>query len=104
MPDAERPWYTIVQGAGRQPQKHLYRENEITSGLRVYAYLRRDLPPDYRINLRWVGDPLGSREVPYDGQIWKADQLIVQESGWSVPLLLAQLRATSAALDPPLEW
>ena len=104
MSEQDRPWYTITRSTSSQPLKHTFTEQELTKAVRMYAYLRRDLAPDYRIDLRWIGDPLGSREMAYEGRIWKEDRLIVQERAWSVRLLLSELRAASAALELPVQW
>lgn len=104
MPIQDRAWYTITEGVDRQPLKHVFLENEIASALHVYRQVRRDLPYGYRIGLCRIVPTRSSSGNQYEGQLWKGGLLLVQASGWSIRLLLAELRARSAELDQPVEW
>lgn len=97
-------WYVIDGYAGGQEQRYVFGEDELRMALPTYGQVRRDLPGGYRIELRWVERGVGSHHEPFDGQIWKGMQPLAQVGGPWLSLLLDQLRAESASLDPPLDW
>jgi hypothetical protein len=97
-------WYTILHSAGMQPLKHLYREEELASALRLYGYVRRDVPPDYRIDLRWAEQGLPPHGERFDGQIWSGQVMVAQRGASRVALLLYHLRQASVELEPGLIW
>lgn len=103
MAAPDRPWYTLTSENTAEALKHLFTDTQLATALRIYRYIRRDLP-NGRVDLRWAEEGLPPHGEPFDGQVWVGDRMVAQQGEKRVAMLLHKLRAASAGLDPPLEW
>ena len=104
MPEQDPQWYTIALSTSLAPLKHLFSEEELTRALRTYGRVRRDFTGGYQVTLYWAGKNFVKGRQPYDGQIWRDDELLAEARAIGVRMLLKKLRAASAELNPPVEW
>lgn len=95
MPGPDRPWYTLDHQRSSQPLKHVFTEAELPKALRMYHYVRRDLP-NGRIDLRWAEEGLPPHGQPFDAQVWVGDEMVAQRGGRQVAMMLYELREATA--------